>query len=149
MKIVETIFNRYKLPKSIEVKQEDIHKNLNTSEGVMKKILEIMDEVNLAFKEWKHNALAEILFMIIILIGVVTNNFVLTMPSLLIYLWLHSRGVKIDLGTKQRMGFIDGILYTLNDIANVVEKARNDPRAVEKMDEYQKKMNENLVDKKI
>jgi len=147
-KIIDTIFNRYYPPKSINVLEKDIHPDISVNPDLMKKMTEVTKEIIISFKSLKQNMLAEILFLVLIGVGLWTN-YVLLIASFLMYVWLRGRGTNLDTAMKQRMGFVDGIIYTLNDVTRVVEEASKDPAFVQTMEDDLKKMKQDVADQKV
>jgi len=147
-KIIDTVFNRYYPPESVNVRQGDIAPHISANPEVMKKVTEVMEEIVVSFKAWKQNAIAEMLFLGLMILGVWTNMSIF-LVAFLMYMWLRGRGNNIDMASKQRMGFIDGVLYTLNDVSRVVEEASKDPEFIKNFEQDMKDMKANLAEEKI
>lgn len=146
-KIIDTVFNRYSPPDSVDTKREDIDPNISANPEVMKKVLAVFEEVMLTHKAMKQNIIAEVMFLLLMIVGMWTYPPIL-IASLFIWIWLRGRGNNLDMSIKQRMGYIDGVLYTLNDVARVVAEASKDPEFIKEFEQDMKNMKANLAEEK-
>jgi len=136
-KIIDTIFNHYEEPESIKIEGKDIRENVTLNPEVKKKIAEVFDETQETLAQMKHNMLAEMLFLLLMIVGLLGSIFPILITSMFIWIWLKGRGDNLRVSIKQRLGFIDGIFYTINDVAKVVDEAQNNP---EFMKEFRKEV---------